>query len=97
MPCASVPWPAAAGLAPARFAREEERRRLGGSFPNLKRPFEAADWQPTVARAREVGKDHRFKRVNDEETNHRFGERDRDSMRQAGGNPTEMRWCGPVL
>lgn len=53
-------------------------------LPNLKRPFEAVDWQPDVARAREVGKDHPFKRANDEETNHRFGGSDRDSMRPAG-------------
>ena len=44
-----------------------------GSFPNLKRLFEAVDTRPAVARAREVGKDYAFKRVNDEETNHRFG------------------------
>lgn len=37
-------------------------------FPNLKRLFELVDARPAVARAREVGKDHPFKRVNDEET-----------------------------
>jgi GSH-dependent disulfide-bond oxidoreductase len=39
-----------------------------GSFPNLKRLFEAVDARPAVARARAVGKDHDFKKVNDEET-----------------------------
>ncbi|MHA6687535.1 glutathione S-transferase family protein [Mesorhizobium sp. A556] len=38
------------------------------SFPNLKRLFEAVDARPAAARAREVGKDHAFKKVNDEET-----------------------------
>lgn len=37
-------------------------------FPNLKRLFEAVDARPSAARAREVGKDHQFKKVNDEET-----------------------------
>lgn len=39
-----------------------------GQFPNLKRCFEAVDARPAAARARAVGKDHDFKRVNDEET-----------------------------
>ena len=39
-----------------------------GSFPNLKRLFETVDARPAVARARAVGKDHEFKKVNDEET-----------------------------
>lgn len=39
-----------------------------GSFPNLNRLFEAVDSRPAVARAREVSKDHPFKRANDEET-----------------------------
>lgn len=39
-----------------------------GSFPNLKRLFETVDARPAAARAREVGKDHDFKKVNDEET-----------------------------
>lgn len=37
-------------------------------YPNLKRLFETVDSRPAVARAREAGKDHAFKRVNDEET-----------------------------
>jgi GSH-dependent disulfide-bond oxidoreductase len=39
-----------------------------GSYPHLKRLFEAVDARPAVARARAVGKDHDFKKVNDEET-----------------------------
>lgn len=38
------------------------------SYPNLKRLFETIDARPAVARARDVGKDVGFKRVNDEET-----------------------------
>lgn len=38
------------------------------SFPNLQRFFETVDARPAVARAREIGKDHLFKRTNDEET-----------------------------
>jgi GST-like protein len=37
-------------------------------FPNLKRLFETVDARPALARARDIGKDHPFKRVNDEET-----------------------------
>ncbi|MBS7544200.1 glutathione S-transferase family protein [Ancylobacter oerskovii] len=37
-------------------------------FPHLKRLFETVDARPAVARARQVGKEHSFKRVNDEET-----------------------------
>ncbi len=37
-------------------------------FPNLKRLFLNVDARPAAVRAREVGKDHAFKRVNDEET-----------------------------
>lgn len=37
-------------------------------FPNLKRLFQAVNERPAAARAREVGKDHAFKQVNDEET-----------------------------
>jgi GST-like protein len=37
-------------------------------FPNLKRLFETVDARPAAARARAVGKNHEFKRVNDEET-----------------------------
>jgi GST-like protein len=37
-------------------------------FPNLKRLFKTVDARPAVARARAVGKDHDFKKVNDEET-----------------------------
>jgi GST-like protein len=38
------------------------------AFPHLKRLFEMVDARPAVARARAVGSDHEFKRVNDEET-----------------------------
>jgi GST-like protein len=38
------------------------------AFPNLKRLFETVDARPAAARARAVGKDYEFKRVNDEET-----------------------------
>lgn len=37
-------------------------------FPNLQRLFETVDARPAVARARNVGKGHPFKKVNDEET-----------------------------
>ena len=37
-------------------------------FPNLKRLFETVDARPAAARARDIGKDHPFKQVNDEET-----------------------------
>ncbi len=37
-------------------------------YPNLKRLFETVDARPAAGRAREVGKNHPFKRVNDEET-----------------------------
>ena len=37
-------------------------------YPNLKRLFENVDARPAAARARDVGKDHPFKRVSDEET-----------------------------
>lgn len=36
-------------------------------YPNLKRLFAAVDARPAAARAREVGRDHPFKRVSDEE------------------------------
>lgn len=36
-------------------------------FPNLKRLFDMVEARPAVARAREVGKDHPFKQVRDEE------------------------------
>ncbi|TAL90394.1 MAG: glutathione S-transferase family protein [Candidimonas sp.] len=39
-----------------------------GPFPHLKRLFQTVDARPAVARAREIGKRHAFKRVNDEET-----------------------------
>ncbi len=39
-----------------------------GPYPNLKRLFETVEARPAVARAREVGKNHEFKKVNDEET-----------------------------
>jgi GSH-dependent disulfide-bond oxidoreductase len=38
------------------------------SFPDLKRLFETVDARPAVARARAVGKDHEFKKINDDET-----------------------------
>jgi GST-like protein len=38
------------------------------AFLNLKRWFQAIDARPAVARARAVGKDYEFKKVNDEET-----------------------------
>lgn len=38
------------------------------AFPHLKRLFETVEARPAVARARAVGSDHEFKRVNDEET-----------------------------
>jgi GST-like protein len=38
------------------------------AFPNLKSWFERIDSRPAVARARAVGQDHTFKKVNDEET-----------------------------
>jgi len=37
-------------------------------YPNIKRWFAAIDARPAAARAREVGKEHDFKRVNDDET-----------------------------
>ena len=37
-------------------------------YPHLKRLFHTVDARPAVARARAVGKDHDFKKVNDEET-----------------------------
>lgn len=39
-----------------------------GPFPHLKRLFQAVDARPATARARLVGKDHEFKKVNDDET-----------------------------
>lgn len=38
------------------------------AYPNLKRLFDTVDARPAVARARAVGHDHPFKKVNDEET-----------------------------
>jgi GST-like protein len=38
------------------------------AYPNLKRLFQMVDARPAVARARAVGSDHAFKKVNDEET-----------------------------
>ncbi|MGV8856308.1 MAG: glutathione S-transferase family protein [Devosia sp.] len=37
-------------------------------FPNLKRLFDTVDARPAVARAREIGKDHAFKKTSDEES-----------------------------
>jgi GST-like protein len=42
------------------------------AFSNLKRWLQAIDARPAVARARAVGKDHEFKKVNDEETKRAF-------------------------
>jgi GST-like protein len=39
-----------------------------GPYPQLKRFFESVDARPAVVRARAVGTDHLFKKVNDEET-----------------------------
>jgi len=39
-----------------------------GAFPHLKRLFETVDARPAAARARDVGKGHAFKQINDEET-----------------------------
>ena len=39
-----------------------------GPYPNLKRLFARVDARPAAARARAVGKDHQFKKVNDDET-----------------------------
>jgi len=39
-----------------------------GPYPHLKRWFQTVDTRPAVVRARAVGADHNFKRVNDEET-----------------------------
>jgi GST-like protein len=38
------------------------------AFPNVKRLYEKVDARPAAARAKEVGKDHQFKRETDEET-----------------------------
>jgi GSH-dependent disulfide-bond oxidoreductase len=51
----------------ASRVRKDEADPLA-PFPNLKRLFETVDARPAVARARAVGKDHPFKKVNDEET-----------------------------
>ena len=37
-------------------------------YPHLKRLFQTVDARPAVHRAREVGKDHEFKKVSNEET-----------------------------
>lgn len=39
-----------------------------GPYSNLKRLFETIDARPAAARARDVGRSHPFKKVNDEET-----------------------------
>lgn len=49
------------------------RHRFGGHdplapYPHLKRLFQTVEARPAVARARAAGKDHDFKKVNDEET-----------------------------
>lgn len=38
-----------------------------GPYLHLKRPFQAVDARPAVTRARSVGKNHEFKKTNDEE------------------------------
>ncbi|GLK72313.1 glutathione S-transferase N-terminal domain-containing protein [Ancylobacter dichloromethanicus] len=38
-----------------------------GAFPNLKRLFQTIDARPAAARAREIGRDHPFKKTSDEE------------------------------
>jgi GST-like protein len=37
-------------------------------YPHLKRLFQSVDARPAVVRARAIGTDHDFKKVNDEET-----------------------------
>jgi GST-like protein len=37
-------------------------------YPHLKRLFQTVDSRPAAQRARAVGKDHDFKKVNDDET-----------------------------
>jgi GST-like protein len=54
-------------LGRASRVRKNESDPLA-SFPNLKRHFETVDARPAVVRARNVGKDHPFKKANDEET-----------------------------
>jgi GST-like protein len=39
-----------------------------GPYPHLKRFFQTIDALPAAQRARQVGKDHAFKKINDEET-----------------------------
>ncbi len=39
-----------------------------GPYPNLKRLMQTIDARPAAVRARAVGKDHEFKKVNDEQT-----------------------------
>jgi GST-like protein len=50
----------------SRVMRGEEEPLA--KFPNIRRWFDAIDARPAAARARLVGKDHVFKRENDEET-----------------------------
>jgi GST-like protein len=38
------------------------------AFPNLKHLFQTVDARPAAGRARAVGKDHDFKKANDEQT-----------------------------
>jgi len=51
----------------ASRVRKDEAGPLA-PFPNLKRLFQRVEARPAAARARLVGKDHPFKRINDEET-----------------------------
>ena len=57
------------GLARPRLARAQGRRSTRSPpSPTSSDSFETVDARPAVARARAVGKDHDFKKVNDEET-----------------------------
>jgi hypothetical protein len=62
-------------------------------FPNVKRWFTAIDGRPAVARARAVGKDHEFKKVNDEETKRALFPSNypaTDSQAAAGSHPVAI-------
>jgi GST-like protein len=51
----------------ASYVRKGEADPLA-SFPHLERLMRTIDARPAAARARNVGKDHVFKKINDEET-----------------------------
>lgn len=55
-------------------------------FPNVKRWFTAIDERPAVARTRAVGKDHEFKKVNDDETKRTLFPSKLPRDRQLGGS-----------